>query len=132
MTPAEIQTHFSRAVIFADDEYARPSLAWLQGKFWDAFQRDRWDRVGSYSRKNDCDNWARAYAQLAQDCHAATVGNNAAALAVGEFFYAREDGVRHAIVCAFVESGLVFIEPQNGRVLTLTPSERQLCFFVRF
>lgn len=132
MTCAEIQSHFPRHVFFADDAFARPTLHWLQGAFWDAFQRDRWEKVGTYTRKNDCDNWARAYAQLAQDCHAATAGNDADALAVGEFWYVRDAGGAHAIACAFVESGLVWIEPQTGRDLLLSAAEFQSCTFVRF
>lgn len=134
MTPAEIQALLSLIFIrFADDSYARPTLAWLQGAFWDSFQADRFDKVGSYSRKNDCDNWARAYAQHAQDCHAMSNGNADEALAVGEFFYTKTDGSGHAICMAVVDGfRLAFIEPQNGTELHLTPNEIASCSFARF
>ena len=133
MTQAEIQSSFATPVLFADASYARPTLRWLQGQFWDAFRQDRWAKVGSYSRKNDCDNWARAFAQLAQDSHAQTrSGSDDEALAVGEFFYTKASGEGHAINAAFTDVGLVFIEPQNGLTLKLTTSEILSCFFVRF
>lgn len=133
MTRAELSSFLIVTAPFADDTYARPTLAWLQGPFWQSFRADRWAKVGRYTRKNDCDNWARAYAQHAQDCHAASAGNDDEALAVGEFFYTRADGLgNHAICVAITERGLTFIEPQNGAVLELTPAEIASCSFARF
>lgn len=132
MTPAEIQSYFLTRVYFADASYARPTLRWLTGAFWDTFREDRFGKVGAYERKNDCDNWARAYAQLAQDCHSISTGSDAEALAVGEMFYTKRTGEGHAIICAFTDEGRKFIEPQNGRVIELTESELISCSFARF
>ncbi len=134
MTSAEVQALCPFFARFSDASYARPTLAWLQGPFWDSFQADRFAKVGRYTRKNDCDNWARAYAQHAQDCHASSAGNDDEALAVGEFFYTRADGRGgHAIVIAIVDGNkLVTIEPQDGSVLTLTQNEILSCDFARF
>lgn len=117
----------------ADVSYAKPTLKWLQGPFWDWFQKTRWDLgLSKWTRKNDCDNFARAYAQAAQDCHSLT-SEDSDALAVGEFWYHREKGGAHAIVVAVTDQpGLTFIEPQNGQILKLTEQEFQSCFFVRF
>lgn len=132
MTRDEAQARLPFSALFADESYAAPTLRWLQGAFWDSFQADRFAKVGRYTRKNDCDNWARAYAQHAQDCHAQTAGTEAEALAVGEFFYTRSDGTAHAICAALTEQGLTFIEPQTGAALTLTPAEIMSCTFARF
>jgi hypothetical protein len=132
MTGREIQSYFVCRVWLPDASYTRPTLRWLQGAFWDAFREDRFNKVGRYSRKNDCDNFARAYAQLAQDCHAMSTGRDAEGLAVGEVFYITRKGEGHAIVCAFTDQGRKFIEPQTGRVIDLTENELLSCTFVRF
>jgi len=41
-------------------------------------------------------------------------------------------GEAHAIVVALTDVGLVYIEPQTGEVLTLTPQEKASCFRVSF
>lgn len=136
MTRAEIQSSFfPRFVVCADDSYAVPTLRWLQGAFWDSFLAERWAKgLKTWERRNDCDNFARAFAQHAQDCHAISTGRDDEGLAVGEFFYTRRTGDGHAIVVAFVDDDhrRVFIEPQNGQVIDLTPAEIASCSFVRF
>ena len=137
MTALEIQSKFPEPYlarwVLADATYALPTMRWLQGPFWDSFQADRWAKgLKTWARKNDCDSFARAYAQHAQDAHAITTGSNDEGLAVGEIFYTRHDRQNHAIVCAFTEKGRVFIEPQNGQELAMTPAELGSIFFVRF
>lgn len=124
-----------RHVMLADGEFATPTLRWLQGPFWRWFRLTRWSfNLDRWQRKNDCDNFARAYAQAAQDCHALSPGSDAEALAVGEVFYFKEGGGSHAIVAAYIgdPAALVFIEPQNNKTLELTADERRSAFFVRF
>lgn len=117
---------------FSDTSYAKPTLRWLTEEFYRWF----WERraelgLRNWARKNDCDNFARAYAQYAQDAHASSVGNDDEGLAVGEFWYHSANGP-HAIVIAFTDEGRVFIEPQTGRTLILTQTEFNSCFFARF
>ena len=122
----------SPPAIFADSTYACPKLQWLTGPFWTWFQKTRSDLgLNNWTRNNDCDNWARAYAQSASDCHALT-SDVTEGLAVGEFYYVQATGGGHAIVCAFTDMGRVFIEPQTGKQLQLTPKEIETCSFVRF
>lgn len=125
---------FSAPAIFADANYAVPTLAWLQGPFWDWFQKCRWDLgLKSWARRNDCDNFARAYAQAAADCHALTASGDAAeGLAVGEWYYHSPGGPHAICVAAIEDDALTFVEPQNGQRLTLTPTEISSCFFARF
>lgn len=136
MLAVALQSHFPHTrVIAPDTDYAVPTLRYLRGAFWDSFQRDRWGKgLKAWRRRNDCDNFARAYAQHAQDCHAISSGNESEGLAVGEFFYTQTAGTGHAIIVAFVDDDhrRVFIEPQTGQEVQLTEAEIASCFFVRF
>lgn len=133
MTPLELRSYFRCIAICADESYALPTLRWLQGEFWTSFQADRWAKgLKVWARKNDCDSFARAFAQHAQDCHAMSHGSDAEGLAVGEVFYTKRTGEGHAIVCAFTEQGRTFIEPQTGLTLELTEGEISCIFFARF
>lgn len=137
------QAHELRAVlplqamtILADASYALPTRAWLRLVFWPWFKEQR-EGLGlaNWTRTNDCDNFARAYAQAAADCHALTRNPSDApeGLAVGEWYYIQEKTHgAHAIVAAYTETGLCHIEPQTGEFIILTPAEVQSCFFVRF
>lgn len=117
---------------FGDATYAKPTLNWLQTKFWDWFSKWRWEMgLNKWTRKHDCDNFARAYVSAAHDCHALTTGDDSEGLAVGELWYVTKVGP-HAIVCAVTDHGLIFIEPQNNHQLILTQSELDSCFFVHF
>ncbi len=135
MTAAEIRAQFPAwvPVILADETYAKPTSAWLRDSFWPWFQRMRWDLgLKNWTRKNDCDGFARAYAQAASDCHALTVGEDDDGLAVGQFFYVGTSHAQgpHAIIVAFTDEGKIYIEPQTGQRLALTPIEELSCSFV--
>lgn len=92
----------------------------------------RWDR------RFDCNRFAGLWIGLAQARYAVEQWHNKAApqaLALAEVWYRPEGaapGVGHAIVAAVTESGLVFIEPQTGAVVTLTPGELASRYFVRW
>lgn len=117
----------------ADENYAKPALAWLTDVFWNWFWADRTNKgLLKWDRRNDCDNFARAYAQSCEDCHAITAGNTDEGLAVGQFYYHQDIGGVHAIVAAVTENGLTFIEPQTGAVLKLTDKEISTAFLCLF
>lgn len=136
ITPAQIRLAFPgcRHVLAPDARYQAPTLVWLRGPFWEWFRKERWAaNLDKWTRRNDCDNFARAYAQAAQDCHALTTAGTEEGLAVGEVFYTKAGAGGHAIVTAFVgDAAPIFIEPQNNAVLPLTPDELSSVFFVRF
>lgn len=92
--------------------------------------------LNKWTRRNDCDNFARSYAQSANDCHALTLqrlGEDPEGLAVGEYHYfSTKLNGWHAIVVAVTENGLTFIEPQNNRLLVLTSQELRSCVFCYF
>lgn len=134
MTRQDLRSLFPSTAYFyaADDSYAKPTAAWLKSVFWPWFYMDRTNRgLGKWERRNDCDNWSRAYAQAAADCHAASDGKEEG-LAVGQFYYHRDTGGAHAIVAAVTENGLTFIEPQNGRAVALSQKEISTCWLILF
>lgn len=120
--------------LLVDESYAKATTGWYLQTFYPWFRRGRADLgLTGWTRKHDCDNFARAYCQAAQDCHSLSQENSAEALAVGEFFYYQEKThSNHAIVCAVTEKGLIHIEPQTGELLFLTASELLSCSYVRF
>lgn len=133
ITSRELRNHLPifATVMFADDLYYKPTLAWLQGPFWKWFSSWRAEmNLNNWTRSNDCDNFARAYCQAAEDCHSLTTKDGA--LAVGEFWYHRHTDGAHAIVCALTDQGFIYIEPQNNHRLMLLPKEIESCFFARF
>lgn len=111
-----------------DADYACPTSDWLFNKFAPWFRAN----YPQYTRKRDCDNFARRLAVDAQDLHAES-DNEAEALAVGEFCYIGSSHVKgpHIINFAFVDAGdLVFLEPQNAMRLSLTPLELMSCYHI--
>lgn len=81
---------------------------------------------------NDCDDFARAGAFLAQTLHSRHKLNTG--LAVGEFYFSYQ-GVAHAINFAIIKENnelkVVFIEPQTGEQLFLDEMEKATCFYWR-
>ena len=91
--------------------------------------------VVGWQARADCKEFARMYCAVAQARYA-----NAAfysfdlppSLAIAEVWYHRDDGKGHAIVLAVTEQGPVFIEPQTGAVIELSPAERVSINFCRW
>lgn len=133
MTAAELRSQFPAwtPVILSDATYAKPTVRWLREDFWPWFQKMRFNLgLNRWQRKSDCDDFARAYAQAASDCHALTGGSAEEGLAVGQFYYIGTTHVKgpHAIIVAFTDEGRTYWEPQTGQRLALTPTEELSCF----
>lgn len=137
MTAAEL-TAFLPPLSFPfcyDTGYAVPTTHWLFGAFLPQWKAERQARgLWPYTRRNDCDNFARACCVAAQDAWAqsAEAASDDEGLAVGEFCYTRRDGQRHAIVAAITEAGLIFIEPQTCERIALLDEEINSCFRAAF
>lgn len=119
-----------------DAVYAHPTREWFVGPFARAI-RHNVEQIGLDRYRascNDCDDFANRARQWAQDCHALTSPESNSALAIGAFFFRPAGGTNgHAIICAVVytEMGwpvLVFVEPQTGQEIMLTPDEIRSCF----
>lgn len=91
------------------------------------FRKDlvRWDT------RFDCNQFASYYVSLAKIRHYArnwSSRDRAQSVAVGFVWYhpdGNPPGQNHAIVCAVTPEGVVYLEPQTGRYLNLSPAEVQ-------
>jgi hypothetical protein len=108
-----------------DTAYAQVDSRWLGG-FYDRFRSEIF-RLGvtKWDPRFDCNHFASFYVALAQtefylqNFHSAT---KAQTLALGVVWY-QSPGGAHAIVSALTERGRVFIEPQTGAEVFLTPEQ---------
>jgi hypothetical protein len=121
---------------FGDEMYAEVNSVWL-ADFYDDFRREL-HRLGvvHWDERFDCNRFAEFFVALAQarffdaTFHSRT---RARALAMGPYWYVREDGEGpHAVVQVVTERGRFFIDPQTGREIQLTPAETTLAYFQFF
>jgi hypothetical protein len=120
--------------LVADREYAALKKDFLAGEFSRDLSEWIFELFGKYQPEcRDCDDFSRFAAALAQIWNAATPGAPAA-LAFGEFWYARDrDGQQHAINIAIVENGeVVFYEPQTQKLVQLSDREKWTPTMIRF
>ncbi len=129
---AEVRAALPGAIC-GDETFAQVNSAWLR-PFYDEFRAEIFDHgVVKWDARFDCNHFAGYYTALAQtkfylaNFHS---GTKAQSLAVGVYWYrpAASPTKAHAIVAALTERGLVFIEPQSGAELALTPAERASAF----
>jgi hypothetical protein len=125
----------------ADAHYDLPAADWFIGSFAQSLHEalDALNLVRYQPQSNDCDDYARMGASLAQLLHFHTRPRGTTGLAVGEFWYQiRNMGGAHAICVAITRLSptsplqLMALEPQNQTPVILTPQEIQSCSFVRF
>lgn len=119
-----------------DVSYSEVNSAWL-ASYYESFRASLFrEGIVKWDARFDCNHFADCYAALAQlkffteSFHAR---NAAQTLAVGVVWYRRDvDGGGHAINCALTEKGMVYIEPQTGAEVALSPTEIASRFLVRF
>lgn len=120
--------------VLGDESYALITSNWMTDKFYPWFWELR-TQLGlkQYSLKNDCNKITRAAAQCAQDCHAVSTGSSAHSVAIGEFWYTKEDGENHAVLTGvFDNAERKFFDAQTGKFVVLTFKEIQSCDFLYF
>ena len=138
MTSAEITAFFPNCwppPFYYDATYAVPTSHWLFGTFLRGWKAARsTEGLMTYTRRNDCDNFARACAVAAQDAWSETdTANDSEGISVGEFCYHRSEGRgAHAIVVAITDEGLLFVEPQLCERVALHPTEIASAFRISF
>jgi hypothetical protein len=137
----KVQDEFHNAGVYLTDvSYVTPDRNWLQGKFYSTFRRNlTQNKLYQWRTYHDCDNKANKYWQFACDCHALTMmlrekqGKQIyEGIAVGVFFFKQETRFGHAVNFAVTEKGIEFIEPQNGRFITLTQDEKDTAWYAIF
>lgn len=115
--------------ILGESVYAEVNSRWLP--HWYAMFRTQLFRIGltRWDTRFDCNRFADFYSNLAQAYFSIEMFHSrtpAQALALGPFWYIRADGRgTHAVVQAVTERGRIFIDPQTGREMQLSPIEQQ-------
>lgn len=124
-TAAEVRAAVPLAFA-GDTAYAEVRSAWLR-EYYSEFRAEVFRQgVTKWDERFDCNHFATYYVALAQTkfylaaFHSPTPAQS---LAVGTFWYQSPRGP-HAIVVALTERGAVYIEPQTGAELQLTPEQR--------
>jgi hypothetical protein len=124
------------AMFFGDDSYAEVNSEWLRQ--WYGEYRAQLARVGviDWDTRFDCNRFVDFYASLAQAYFYRAMFHSrtpARALALGPIWFVREGGAsRHALVQALTERGRIFIDPQTGLEVELTPFEQASAYLQVF
>jgi hypothetical protein len=123
-------------VRLGDLSYAEVDSSWLHG-WYDTF-RSELARQGivRWEQRFDCNHFADFYSALAQaSFHRHTFHDftPAVALALGPFWYRRDDGRGgHAVVQVLTDRGRIFIDPQSGDEVPLSENEVASAFLQYF
>lgn len=105
--------------------------------YYDSFRKRLFDDgVVKWDERFDCNHFASYYVALAQtQFYLANWGASTPAqtLALAEVWYRPGGGAKgHAIVAAYTDKGLLYIEPQTGRTIALSTAERASTFLVKW
>lgn len=120
-------------VIQPDATYNAPQRAWIDGAFNQYYLNDSNDKglTGYRTNGRDCDKFASLYRVDAQACFDVSLPN-AEGFAVGELYYTRDTGVKHAINLIYTDGTISYIEPQTCAFVTLSDSELRSVWFVHW
>ena len=122
-------------VFRGDDNFFVPAKSWYEKEFFPWFETQlKHYRVWNYRGSWDCDKYANAFQVFGNICHAQSNARITESLAVAEIHYLPDMSVtRHAINAVFVnEHDLLFIEPQDPKFVTISPSEQRSITFMKF
>lgn len=122
--------------VISDAEYNLPSKNWVLNEFSDSLVSClKFLDVNDYkTENNDCDDFTRLAACLAQILHHRTSPEIKTGLAIGEFWYRFDSGGGHAInfiIYLDETPKIMFFEPQTQKEVFLSETEKQSCSFWR-
>lgn len=123
-------------LFFGDETYAEVNSEWLP-RFYADFRAELF-RLGivRWDERFDCNRFAELYIGLAQARYyreAFHADSGARALAIAPYWYVRSNGRgTHAVVQALTDRGRIFIDPQTGSEVYLTPQEHATAYFLFF
>jgi hypothetical protein len=131
-----------QALLFADDRFACPKESWVRDTFPGLYRDEliRRDLTKYEEERNDCDDFTRLACVYANQLHNQAVNMTGeyanTSLAVGEFWYTRDDGVGHALAVFIVSrQGVatpVFFDGTTNLITAPSPQEINTCRVVRF
>lgn len=116
-----------------DNSYEHVTKAQLASVYED-FKKELFRKgiVHGDPRTFDCNRFAGYYVSLFQIWYANATWRSrgtAQAPAVGQYWYHQDSSKQnHAVVVALTDEGLVWLEPQTGQFLELTPAEKNSRF----
>jgi hypothetical protein len=125
--------------VLADSVYSLPTREWISttystslDKFFFSLGNLKWAEDS-----HDCDNFAVGGLFWAQQLHASMYAKTGkSGLAVGEFWYTRDDLVNHAINIFIIfednQYKLVFYDPQLFKIVQLSDVEQFNALYYRF
>lgn len=121
------------SLAFGDNSYAEVNSAWLE-RFHTDFRTELFRQgIVRADERFDCNRYAEFFIGLAQVRFYREAFHSqlpAEALALAPYWYVRGDGRgSHAVVQALTERGRLFIDPQTGAEVYLTPQEHATAFY---
>lgn len=128
-------TRFNR-IHLSDENYVLPSRKFINDVILVAYTKFITENRINYNERFDCDDFSRTFALFASICNNLEGPNGFQGIAVGELWYMREDLIgktSHAInIIVTSDQEVIFIEPQNGKLIHLSDSEIASTKMVRF
>lgn len=118
--------------IYLDEFYFIPNFYWVKDEFSKSLESlKKTLKISTWwPENNDCDNFSCAARFLANLLNTNSTMKQAG-LAFGEFYYITRQGGGHAINFFISkpdgELEVFFLEPQDGKIVTLTEEEKQSC-----
>lgn len=141
ITARELDLELLRAGLFharptgyLDMRYAPPKSDWLTCEFYQFFRQTMaaLGQLAYMPEAGDCDDFADQFTTWAKTCHRRMKQHEHAGLPVGSLFYRQDTGGAHAVVVAITSDlGLCVIEPQTGKIITLSEKEKLSCWHIR-
>ena len=111
------------SAVIADSSYSAVDMNWLLETFNNNFIA--FGGQSMESNNSDCFDYARLYCSLAQM-------QSRDNIAIGEFWYTPEGtNQTYAIVVAYAQDGLHYIDPIKGSEIDLSEKELEACSFLR-
>ena len=135
--PATLLESFVPPCYMGARSYAEPTTKWLTGPCYAAFKARYFDAyLAKWQYRWECRDFAAAFRLFAVECWATstelTTLDNDDGISVGEMWYKPTPDTAHAICPIITNEGLLYLEPQNGQLCTLTSEQYSSRFFLRF
>jgi|TARA_R100000084_G_scaffold81194_1_gene37559 hypothetical protein len=123
-----------------DANYCLYSFDYITGEGYQAFNKWLFRRgILGWQHTFDCDNYAEAFRVFMQIVHAKAQknkddGSRKQAVAIGVIWYERDDRGGHAINIIVTKEGdnlaIKYVEPQDGKEVFLSQTEKKSIFFL--
>lgn len=130
----EIAIGESKIFIANKENYAIVNRDWLE-KFHAKHKKEYFKYIGDETFL--CTNFTAKFIsdvseEFSKDSFYSWIRKKATGIAVGEKWYITDIGTFHALVIVFTENGLEFFEPQTGKFVDLTESEKTSSYLIKF